>query len=284
MQTVVDRWRRGRSEAASRAELVAMARAGGAQVVAAAEADVMQRLTPAFRSGAVLVGSHAFLVLGNQLGVRWGESLARTEDVDIAKDRGIDVALAREGRRIDLQEALGAPLPRFSILNPKHPATVFRVRGTEIEVELLTPMVGREQERPVKLEAFGAAATPLRFLDYLIEETQPGVVLGGAGVLVNVPRPGRFAMHKLIVASRRPTRSAGATKAPKDLAQAEALLRVLLAELPGEITLAWKALSRRGPAWVSGAARSLANLDPEIVSELRRLGIDARRSRRRGGA
>ena len=38
-------------------------------------------------------------------------------------------------------------------------------------------------------------AQPLRFLDHLIEDTQPGAVLGGSGVLVNVPRPGPFAFQ-----------------------------------------------------------------------------------------
>jgi hypothetical protein len=174
---------------------------------------------------------------------------------------------------------LGDPVPRFSALSPTDPATSFRVRGTEIEVELLTPLIGRESRRPIRIEPLGVVATPLRFLDYLIEETQPGAVLGGSGVLVNVPRPGRLALHKLIVASR--TGLAGSptlAKAPKDRAQAAALLRVLLAELPGEITLGWKALRRRGRAWTAAANASLARLDPDLVTELRGLGVTEGRS------
>lgn len=275
--TMIERWRRGRVEAADRSELVAMARAGGAHVIGAAEATVLQRLAPVFRVGGVLVGSHAFAVLGNMLGVRWQDAIVRTDDVDIAHDYRIAVALARDGEPADVRNALGDPLPRFSALNPTDPATSFRVRGTDVEVELLTPMIGRESNRPIRIEPLGVAATPLRFLDYLIEETQPGAVVGGSGVLVNVPRPGRFALHKLIVASRRGApRSPGLAKAPKDRAQASALLRVLLAEVPGEITLAWKALRRRGKAWSAAATSSLARLDPELVSELRGLGVGGR--------
>ncbi|MBL3684602.1 hypothetical protein F2981_18295 (plasmid) [Sinorhizobium meliloti] len=51
----------------------------------------------------------------------------------------------------------------------------------------------------------GAAAQPLRFLDYLIYHPIRAVLLHGAGVLVNVPAPQRYAIHKLIVASRRLT-------------------------------------------------------------------------------
>ncbi len=272
---LIERWRRSRSDAASRAELIAMARAGGAYLVSAAEADVLTRLAPVFRIGGVLVGSHAFAVLGNMLGVRWLDAMVRTEDVDIAHDHRIAVALARDGEPVDIRRDLGDALPKFSVLNPTEPATSFRVRGAEVEVEILTPLVGKERKRPIQIGALGAAATPLRFLDYLIEETQPGAVLGGSGVLVNVPRPGRFAFHKLIVASRRSRGILGVTKAPKDRAQASALLRVLLAELPGEITIAWKELSSRGRAWVSAATSSLARLDEDLVTQLRHLGVKA---------
>jgi len=33
------------------------------------------------------------------------------------------------------------------------------------EVELLTPMIGKESRRPIRIEPLGVAATPLRFLD-----------------------------------------------------------------------------------------------------------------------
>ncbi|HVV50576.1 MAG TPA: GSU2403 family nucleotidyltransferase fold protein [Polyangia bacterium] len=270
---LLERWRRGKVEASTRAELVAMARAGGAHAVGAAEAKILEQLASVFRVGGVLVGSHGFVVLGNMLGVRWQDAIVRTEDVDIAHDHRIAVALARGGPPANVQRALGDPVPRFSALNPNDPATSFRVRGTEVEVEILTPLVGRERSRTISIPTLGTAAIPLRFLDYLIEETQPGAVLGGTGALVNVPRPGRFAFHKLIVAARRGTRAAGITKASKDRAQASALLQVLLAESPGEIALAWKALVRRGRAWTLAVSSSLARMAPSVAADLEQLGI-----------
>lgn len=270
---MVERSRRGREEGQSRAELIAMARAGGAHVLGGAEAQVMERLAPLFRSGGILVGSHAFLVIGNSLGVRWREGIARTEDVDIAHDRYLAVALGKDGQAADLRKALGDPIARFSVLSPTQPATAFRVRGTEIDVEVLTPMIGRSRGHAVRIEPLGVAATPLRFLDYLIEDSQPAAVMGGKGVLVNVPRPGRFAIHKLILAARRGTGTTGPSKAPKDRAQASALLRLMLTDLPGEILLAWKALSPRGKAWRGAVMASMRLLDPEIVAGLRGLGI-----------
>jgi hypothetical protein len=48
---------------------------------------------------------------------------------------------------------------------------------------------------------------------------------------------------------------------------------VLLSELPGEITLAWKALSRHGKAWTSAARGSIERLDPQLAADLRGLGV-----------
>lgn len=270
LSAVVERWRRSRAEAATRAELVAIARAGGANFVTAAEAKILAQLRPAFSIGAVLVGSHAFAVLGNILGARWQEASVRTEDIDLAHDPAITIAVPADPV-VSLTTDLEAS-PRFDILDPTSPATSFSVRGTEVTVDLLTPMVGKESRTPVPIPALGAAAQPLRFLDYLIEETQPGAVVGGEGALVNVPRPGRFALHKLIVAARR---SGASGKAAKDRIQAGALLQLLLEEAPGEVTAAWKEVERRGRAWTDAVRASVARLDPDLVIRLAALEIKA---------
>jgi hypothetical protein len=105
LEALVARWRRAREEAATRAELVAMARAAGAYVVSAPEARVIEMLDAVFRVGAVLVGSHAFGCYGNMLGVRWQEAMVRTEDVDVAHDYRIALALARDVDPIKSPEA-----------------------------------------------------------------------------------------------------------------------------------------------------------------------------------
>lgn len=267
---LIDRWRKSRAEAHNREELIALARAGGLHTVSAAEAKVLSQLTPAFRMGGVLVGSHAFAIIGNLLGVHWQDAVVRTDDVDIAHDPRIGVAMTLDAEPISLPAALDAT-PLFSVLDPTSPATSFQVRGIELQVDLLTPLLGKDSTTPVHIPALGAAALPLRFLDYLIEETQPGAVVGGEGVLVNVPRPGRFALHKLLVAGRRTIGTR--TKAKKDRVQASALLRVLLADLPGELTLAWKALTQRGRAWTDGVRLSVAQLEPDLIDQLEDRGI-----------
>jgi hypothetical protein len=267
---LVERWRRMRAAAEEREELVAVLRAAGTHAVTAAEAKVLGQLAPAFRMGAVLIGSHAFGVIGNALGVRWGEGAVRTDDVDLAHDPTIAVALSADLEPLKIPADIDAAR-LFNVLDPESPATSFQVRGSHVQVDLLTPMMGKATSKPVPIPALGAAAMPLRFLDYLIEETQPGAVVGGPGVLVNVPRPGRFALHKLLVAGRRT--SASKAKARKDRVQASALLRVLLEDAPGEIRLAWNALATRGRAWTHGVRESISILDPDLVDALRGRGI-----------
>ena len=69
-------------------------------------------------------------------------------------------------------------------------------------------------------------AQGLPFLKFLIAEPIPAVALHRSGILLQIPRPERYAIHKLIVAQRRsgPVRA----KAVKDLAQAYALIGVLV--------------------------------------------------------
>ncbi|MCT7377950.1 nucleotidyltransferase domain-containing protein [Chelativorans sp. EGI FJ00035] len=68
-------------------------------------------------------------------------------------------------------------------------------------VEFLTPAFGDEKVKP--LPALGVSAQALNYLNFLIADPLRAVALYRSGVLVQVPRPERFAIHKLIVADRR---------------------------------------------------------------------------------
>ena len=154
------------------------------------------------------------------------------------------------------------PIPGF---DHRAPSTSFQVHGTELHLDFLTPQRSRS-EKPVLLSALGTSATPLPYLDYLLELTMPGAVVGGNGVLVHVPDPSRFAWHKLIVASAR--NAAFATKSAKDLLQAEVLLRELMESRPHELKDAWKALETRGSSWVKKAESSLKRMPQDLAVEL----------------
>ncbi|NTW28975.1 MAG: hypothetical protein HGA39_06405 [Coriobacteriia bacterium] len=240
--------------------LAALLRAGGAMVTDAPSARVLRALADAgvFHAGGVLVGTHAFIVLGNLLGVRWASAL-RTQDVDIAADPRLDVAVPSIDA--DLPSVLDnlqmgfLPVPG---LDPKNPTTSFKVRGQSLRLDLLTPAAST-QTRPVSLPRFAAAAQPLRFLDYLIDSSVRAAAVDGGVVAVNVPDAARFALHKLIVAGERP--AAMQSKREKDLSQAAQILETLQSDRPGDLVLAWEALVARGESWTSRVAKSISSLE-----------------------
>ena len=110
-----------------------------------------------------------------------------------------------------------------------------------------------------KLPALGVSARALRHLDYLLEDPVPAVSLYRSGVLVQIPRPERFAMHKLIVAERRRD-GPDSLKAEKDRAQADFLIAALAELRPDELRLAHGEAVERGPGWRNRIEASLNRL------------------------
>lgn len=131
-------------------------------------------------------------------------------------------------------------------------------------VEFLTPAFGDERVKP--LPALGVSA---QGLNYLIAEPIPAITIYRSGVLVQIPRPERFAIHKLIVAERHRGGPEQA-KARKDLGQAAFLIRVLAEDRPDDLRAAYLDARACGPSWRARIEASLARL-PEAARELKEL-------------
>lgn len=262
-------WEKAKPDLAVRERLVAMLVSGGAQTVGGAEARVFELLerVGVFLVGGVLVGSHAFAIYGNMLGVRWDAETTRTEDVDIAGSRRLQVAVANKPVR--LREALLKSEMGFievPALDRKSPSTKFRIKGRELSVDLLTPMIGRTSAKPIHLAPFDAYAEPARFLDYVMEDAQPAVIVAKAGILVHVPSPARYVVHKLVVSQRRS--AAFQVKGTKDVGQAEQLITVLTRDRPGDLRLAWRAAARQPAKFLRQLQSGLRLLSPESRARL----------------
>jgi hypothetical protein len=258
-------WERDAASAKQRARLVAMLRAGGAVTLPAGHARVLEALEQAgvFVVGGVVVGSHAYALMANSLGVKWDQATLRTQDVDIAHDYEIHVTVP--DREVDLEQALSeADKAFFAVpaLNRNHPSTSFSIRGSELSVSLLTPMRGAPDGTPKSISSLNAMAKPLRFLDYLLEDLQPAAVPVRQGVLVNIPSPARFALHKLVVSQRRPP--AFQTKAKKDVAQAEQVLSALIEDRPGDLLLALDAARDMPPKFIKQMRAGLSQIDEQV--------------------
>lgn len=262
-------WDASRPDAADRERLVAMLISGGAATVSAVEARVFELLerTGVFVVGGVLVGSHAFALYANMLGVTWASETVRTHDVDIAGESHMAVGVP--DRPMNLRQVLTTSALGFievPALDRKSPSTRFRIRGRELSVDILTPMRGKPSEAPVQLPSLGVYAEPVRFLDYVMADPQPVVVVARAGILVNVPAPARYALHKLVTAQRRV--AAFHTKARKDLDQAEQVIRLLATDRPGDLRLAWEAALDHAPKFREQVRSGLARLSQDARDAL----------------
>lgn len=265
-------WERAAPDVDHRQKLVSMLISGGAYTVGSVEARVLELLERAgvFLTGGVLVGSHAFAIYGNMLGVKWEREAARTQDVDIARDYRIGIGIT--DRRINLKQSLAeSDMGFFEVpaLDRKSPSTKFKIRGQQLSVDVLTPMLGKTSSKPVHLTALDAYAEPVRFLDYVLENSQPAVVVARAGMLVNVPTPARYALHKLVTAQRRI--AAMHSKTLKDIRQAELLLSVLLEDRPGDVARAWHAALKQPPKFRTQIRAGMQKLPAEMRARLKKL-------------
>jgi hypothetical protein len=249
-----------------RGKLARMCREGGLPRVDAQTGKVLLALSKAgiFRLSGVVVGTHAFRCYPGLLGVEILDAHAVTEDIDVAAFHSISVAL---DDRLDpaLADALRQIGPFVARPSLHKQPTAWRDHESGTLVELLTPNDGPDRDEPLELPALGAYALPLRFLDYLIHQPAQAAALYRSGVLVNIPRPARYAIHKLIVATRRVP--SAAAKAAKDIEQCAALIRVLAQDRPDELEEAFFEARDRGPSWRDHIGRGM-----------RRLPQDARRA------
>ncbi|MBE3637236.1 nucleotidyltransferase family protein [Mangrovicoccus algicola] len=220
-----------------------------------------------FRLGGTLIGTAAYGLYQGELGLRFSmDELAQTGDVDVASFERLSIAL--EDRVEETPDTILRAL-KFEPVPGIHDRQVWRWRQSRgaAMVEFLTPAFGEETVRP--LPALGVSAQALHYLNYLIADPIQALVLYRSGVLVQVPRPERFAIHKLIVADRR-RGGPDQAKSRKDLGQAAFLIAALAEDRPDDLALALEEALSRGPRWRARIGASLDRL-PETAARLRGL-------------
>ena len=210
-----------------------------------------------FRLGGTLIGTVAFRLYEGELGVRLGfDQLAQTGDLDIGSFERLSFAI---GDQVDTPLSDVFSELKFRPVPATDPGRTWRwaQSGGDTLVEFLMPAQGEEGVRD--LPALGVSAIAMRHLDYLMADPIPAAVLYRSGVLVQIPRPERFAIHKLIVAERR-AGGPDAVKARKDRAQAAFLIEALAELRPDELQAAHEEARARGPNWARRIDASLARL------------------------
>jgi hypothetical protein len=223
-----------------------------------------------FRLRAVLVGTLAFGTYSGLMGVRIPSAAVMTGDADFAQDHAISAEVMDSLPPI--LELLQSADPTFRAVPTLQGAeTTAFVNDGGYRVEFLTTKRGKDEylDRPADMPALGgASAQPLWFMDFLVREPVRTALLYGAGVSVIVPDPARYAVHKLIVASRR--HATGALKRDKDIMQAGILVEALLqTKRSSDLAMAYIEAWERGRAWEEGIKTGAAMLPLERKDRLR---------------
>ncbi|WP_309680030.1 nucleotidyltransferase domain-containing protein [Polaromonas sp.] len=233
----------------ARQQLVRLGRAAvelGCADIPPKHARVIERLADAglFSAGGILVGTHAFLAYQNILGVRWSAGAA-TLDLDFAHaGRNVSLALP-ENLKLDTRETIESLQMGFV---PNQKRTSFKKTDEpDFDLDFLTSR-GRGGDEPVTVPRLNLTMQPLRFMELSLQDPVRSTLLARSGpIVVNIPRPQRYALHKLLVYGERP--QGQRTKARKDLAQAAALMDYLLLHDAIDIAQLWVDVNARGPGW-----------------------------------
>jgi hypothetical protein len=172
-------------------------------------------------------------------------------------DAGKNLALALpadiEVQTHEAIESLQMGFLPISGLSTKAGATYLNPREPDFRLDFLTTL-HKGGEAPYEHPKLHVTLQPLKFMEYSLEQVQQAVLFSAEGsVVVNVPHPARYALHKLLVYGERS--GAFTIKSGKDLAQARCLLSLLKAVRPFDVEEAWADLVSRGKGWVSRATQ-----------------------------
>ncbi len=212
-----------------------------------------------FEQGVILVGTAAFQAYACVVGFQFPGSAIMTNDADL-----LVASFVATDEKKDLESILQRADPTFRAQMQADDRLPRQFKSdNNFSVDILTKY-GRGRTSPVQFEHLGCAAEALSFMEYLAEETIEAVALYGTGVLVRVPAPVRFAIHKLLIAQER--RGRFLAKKSKDLAQAGDLIDIFLQTDGDGLQAGLDAARARGPKW-----------QKNINASLRELGRPARR-------
>lgn len=255
---------------AERSRLVRLLRAEGITPTDRATGSILSAMATAgtFRLGGTIVGTNAFRLYEGELGIRLPlGGMANTGDIDIAQFEKLSVALRDKvdpGLAETFSELKFDPVPALDDGRTWRWAQ----GGSGQLVEFLTPAFGNETIRD--LPALGVGAQALNYLNFLIAEPIHAAAIYRSGVLVQVPRPERYAIHKLIIADRRRDGS-GSLKSAKDREQAAFLIEAMAEDRPDDLARAYATALEFGPRWFERIGKSLKRM-PATKTILESLG------------
>ena len=134
-----------------------------------------------------------------------------------------------------------------------------RLEHPQLIVEFLVPERGKGSDKPYSLPQLGLNAQALRFLEFLSQNTSRSKA---GSIMITLPHPANFALHKLLVMRRRP-------KAERQAKDNEAAIRILNALIDSDqsdtIKNAFQAMPKR---WQGIVKKQLTDITEEKILEV----------------
>lgn len=263
VQEEVERFRHAAERTKSLRTTVSLLKQGGFPAPSLVLGRILEVVANAglFNRGVTLVGTAAFQTYAGILGYYAPTATLMTNDADLSL-----AEFVAGNEEEDIGNILKRADPSFDPIwhvDDKLPKAFRASNG--FTVDLITAY-GRGRKSPVLIESLGCAAVPLTFQEFPAAQTINTVALYGSGVLVRVPTPLRYAVHKLLVAQRR--KSTDLAKKQKDLRQARELIDIYLQIDEGALQDELDAARSVGRGWQAA-----------INASLKEIGRDARQGR-----
>ncbi len=224
-----------------------------------------------FKRGVTLIGTVAYQTYPCLIGAHLPASAFATNDIDLSVAEFVSA-----DDEEDIESILRRADPSFAPFWHQEDRLPRMFKSKNFQVDVLTSH-RRGRRSPIPIESLGCAAEALSFQEYPAEETIEAVALYGAGVLVRVPTPLRFAVHKLLVAQRRDANQLA--KKQKDLRQAKELIDIFLETDDDCLQDTLDDARDRGKTWKSAINASLREIGREARQG--RLPLPTKVSRRR---
>lgn len=134
-----------------------------------------------------------------------------------------------------------------------------RLEHPQLIIEFLVPERGRGSAKPYNLPQLGLNAQTLRFLEFLSQNT---IKIKAGSILITLPHPAHFGLHKLLVMTRRP-------KIERQAKDKEAAIRVLNALIDSDqsdtIKCAFDTMPKR---WQAIVRKQLTDITEKTILEV----------------
>jgi hypothetical protein len=203
----------------------------------------------------ILAGSWGMMLYRRYAEPRISEASLRTRDADF-----IIPSSFKKRSKANLPELL----QDLGFIIEFHRAdNSMRLLHPALIIEFLVPEAGRQSAHSKRIKELGITAQRLRYLGYLERKV---ITINIEGLMVRVPDPAVFALHKLIVMERRQSEE----KRDKDKQQAIVILRHLIkSKMDSRIK---DAIRLMHPRWFQGVLRNLKKENEQyLLNHLNRI-------------